>query len=183
MNTVTSELTRRGALEPAMDAQVHNADQARLIHNASAEVDSLAELLVQSVHTALRMARLLSDLAASNGMELDCEQMIAGFADDVTATLRHCEHNTPDGPLSGRRLAAQVAEHLDALAADPVGREGDEGWQALRELFRAVPRAALFADTTLYHLGARRARALQAAHAAYEHQRADRDRRHAEAGA
>ncbi len=177
MNTLTSDLMGRHVLDPALDAQALNADQARLIFDPSDRVDSLAEMVHEHMRMSLQMARTLSDLARANGLELDCERMVAGFADDVTATLRHCELNTPDGPVSGKRLATRLAVHLDTLGDMSVPRNHAAARKCLHDLFCEVPRAALFADTVTHHLRPRRARALEAAYAVWENRRAARDRR------
>jgi hypothetical protein len=177
VNAITSDLMRAHALDPAMDAIAHNADQARLIHNPTPEVDSLCELVSQAMANALAMARMLADLAASNGLEVDCERIVSGFADDVTATLRHCERNTSDAPTSGRRLAVALKPMLDVLCDPARTGEYAEATKRLRRLFPQVPQSALFAPTTTKHLNPRRAAALKAAHDRWQRDRAAHFRR------
>jgi hypothetical protein len=175
VNTVTSDVVTHGALEPALDAEVLNHDQARLIYDPSPQIDSLVELVDGAFKNAVAMARLLSELAASNGLELDRERMIAGFADDLAAALRHCEHNTTDGPLSARRLAAELAPMLDVLSDPSAPFDYAPAVHKLRGIFAATPHAALFAKSTLHHLRPKREAALRSAYKAWTNERARLD--------
>jgi hypothetical protein len=184
VNTLTAQVVTDCALHPTMDAIAHGLDEARLIHDPSPQIDSLTEMLAEQVRVGLAMARLLSDLALANGLQVDCERIVAGFADDVAATLRHCEHNAADGPLSARALAGQLAQHLDALSSDPAGRGGQQALAALQAMFLEVPRSVLFGPTVLRNLGVARSELLHATHRAFEGRRAARDqRRHRESRA
>ncbi len=161
---MTSRALGVNVLNPAMDAVAVNHDQftdARLI---------VAEL-ANAHQTIDRLADLVIDLAAANGIELQCEHTITGWADEITRHLHDVERNGTDGAPSGRALAKQLIPLLDALA-DPLGLEQHPpARKRLHELFASVPGPQIFRPAVLYHVGARRRRGLELAHKTWQAQR------------
>jgi hypothetical protein len=142
---VTAAAARRDLLEPALDARAHNLTQAQLIANPTPEVDSLLEHVHAlgrdlpasqrraHVHEALRLIR---DLFNSNRAEGECEQTIAGAADQLAAALRA---GTVERGWTVKRVARELRDPL-AVLVNPIIR-GDKRDDALRRVMRVVDQA------------------------------------------
>jgi hypothetical protein len=157
---ITASVIQAGALDPAGDAIGANTEQARLIHHPETqEPDSVLETLrvcEDALAVALKMVHdtreLALRIAASNGVELTCEQQISGWADTLSRELRDLELNADRDTLTGRRIAELIRPALATLS-DPLALEQHpRARKALHEAFCIVPRALLLRDAVSYHL-------------------------------
>lgn len=158
-------------LAPAMDAIALGEERARLIHSPETpEPDSLVELLNAQVAIVLRLAK-------ANGLGLQADRAIAGWADELATTLRRSELDSEQPSTSGRALAATLRPLLDALADPSEPHKFALARRALHRTFADEQPSVLLSKTVLHHLRPVRARALEAAYAAWENQRAAREQR------
>jgi hypothetical protein len=163
---LTAATARRDYLHPSMDARGANTEQAHLLRNDTAAVDSIAECIELlrehdlSEHPLFGyLVNLVERLIASNDAEGEFECRIAGAADTLVRELRRAE-------LSGtsRALTAKaVARHLRApLAVIDRGRGESaaarlDAFAAIHKIVCSVPRAQLQSPAVRHELGAAKA--------------------------
>jgi hypothetical protein len=159
--------TLRPVLRDVLDARGSNLAQARLLFNATPEVDSLIEL-VHTLPVDLGTKRLLltycSDLLTLNADEGEHERQAAGILDAAVAALRHAatvERQT--NPFTVKALARRLrpplaiianAGHHDALAFVTAVRTIDE-------VVAVVPVSQLLTPSVRNQLGPNRYQLLE----------------------
>lgn len=156
---ISAATARRNVLEPSIEAQAHNDRQALLIHNATADCDSLLERLnLLTHHAPAIVADCLSDvrrIVESNAAERAEEHRIAGFGDQLVTDLRRVELNEPHLKLAmpAKQVAAHAREPLSRIAHN---HDLVSAVRAIDTLIRRVPRAQLLSPTVQYELGAQK---------------------------
>lgn len=163
---VPSSLVRDRILNPVLDARAENLRQARLIANASPEVDSIVEHVREIARNATPGQRghlgalllLVRDLAQSNAAEGNREAGVAGVVDQLASDLRRHETSTPLG-MGAQDLARRLRGPLGILA-NPRAAGGTKyvaAVRAIEDVLAVVPSCHLLDNVTLRHeLGVRK---------------------------
>ena len=157
---VSAGAVRRELEAPALEAIAEGRSQNRLIFNEDAGCDSLIEVGFAMRDGAdpyeLRLlARLCSELRASNLREQGQELRIAGVADALAADLHALERAGRAPALGVRGLAARLRGPLRVLAA-PAGRDVlalADAVRAIDAVALSVPRLQLLAPSLRGELG------------------------------
>lgn len=160
----------RDVVAPALDGCARNHEQARLIFNATPEVDSLAERIATLYSYDVPhdvIAAMFSDLRAlreSNHAELDAHRTVARTGDDLARSIG----------ATRAGLYAQVADHMTvtgikrrlggadgplAVLAAPAGRDPKtltDAQAAVRSVVTSAPDAVLNRPSLRNQLGASR---------------------------
>lgn len=175
---ITAAGVKDDVLHPAMDSIAAGLQEQDLLHRPETpEADSVVEVILEAAQTIDKLAALVQQLCEVNGVQIKFDRRVAGWADRLTTHLRDMELNGPadQRPRSGRRIAHDLIQLLDALAEAPL-----EGQPIIRkqlhEYFAAVPRPSIFRQAVYDHLGARRRPVLATEHQAWEQRRARRGR-------
>jgi hypothetical protein len=155
---MTSALATRGALERAMDARALNLEQARLVFNASPEVDSIAELPAALLRAGApadlvaRLSVLCRQLLASNVEEGRCETAVAGLLERQLSNVRALPVAER---LTAKSIARRVREPLAVLLAGAAEYDAAEYFGAccaIREVIAACPPEQLLAPAVRHEL-------------------------------
>lgn len=169
MQPVTAPALVSEALEPTLDTIALEHETARLLHRPETpEADSVLELLIEADRLHARLASMVLELAAQQGLRVEFERRAAGFLDAAALALHHAErhdHAVCDGALSGKRLGRETLNPLLDAVADPLSVNGPAARKRLHELFAALPGPLIFRPPVLYDLGKRRAAVLRSEHA------------------
>lgn len=159
-DVATAATIRRAVLEPAMDATALNHEQARLIANATAECDCIADDLneiARHPHDTAHVLRHVSSalahttkLYSSNQLEGGYVLQIAGFGDRVTRDLRRLELSGTSNVMPVRVIAQHLREPLAAIA---VGSASTDQLVAVLRLVATTSLVLLLAPDVERELG------------------------------
>jgi hypothetical protein len=157
---VPSSLLRDRVLMPTLDARAENLRQARLAHNPSPEIDSMAEHIAAAALTAtpgqlvhLRaVARLLGELLESNAREGGHQLSVSGVVDRLAADLRRHE-TTARTSFGVQQLARALRKPLETIV-NARGAGSQKYVTAVRQVedvLRMVPATHLLDNVSLRH--------------------------------
>jgi hypothetical protein len=174
----TAATINRQVLEPALDGIAENLRQAHLIANATIDIDSLAEIMLELDRAATtgrqreltrRGLDLVRQLHASNTVEREFERNVAGAADQLVTDLRRIERK---GNVSTAWTVKKLARALRAPLAD-IGNPiitGDRHGDALvsvGRIFEEAPAALILSVGVRHELGVKAFSRLTALHAEF----------------
>lgn len=163
--TITAGAIKTGVLDPALEAIAVGDYERELIYRPDTpEVDSLFEHWQQ-------MGRSIHAVAIANGVQMDFERAVAGFADELTRDMRAAELTGQAQVESAKKLARRLTGLLDILANPGLVTNHAPVRGELYRMFAATPAPLLFRDSVTREIGVKRIRQLRA-----EHARWDRDR-------
>jgi hypothetical protein len=170
MLATTAALIKGAVLEPTLDAIAAGDEERALIYRPDTpQIDSLIECWQQLGALCMRVAK-------ANGVQMQFERAVAGFADDLTRDLRHIELQGASSAPSNKELGRTLCRLLDLLSDPARLQDQPAGRQELHDLFAGTPRVVLFRDAVRREIGARRSEQLLESYRRWERARARSDR-------